>query len=102
MKFVVGVVRGRTLERLSRALGRAGVYRLTVSEVEVLEPGSASPPSEDAHRLRLEIAVNEAFLQPTLDAFESVRDEDEPAWVSVLPLSEVVRIRTGEQGKEAI
>ena len=66
MKFVAGVIRGRTLERLSQALGRAGVYRPTVSEVEILEPESAAPPSEDARRLELEIAVNESFLQPTL------------------------------------
>ena len=101
MKFIVGTIRGRTLEKLAKALGNAGIYRLTVSEVELVSLGAA-PPGADERRLRLEIAVNDEFLQPALRAFEEVRDADEPAWVSVLPLDEVVRIRTGETGNEAI
>ena len=102
MKFIIGVIRGRTLEKLTHALGDAGVYRLTVSEVELVETGAGPSPGADDRRLRLEIAVNDSFLEPTLNAFRAVRGEDDPVWVSVLPLEEVVRIRTGETGKEAI
>ena len=102
MKFIIGVIRGRTLEKLTRALGDAGVYRLTVSEVELVETGVGPPLGVDDRRLRLEIAVNDSFLEPTLDAFRVVRGEDDPVWVCVLPLQEVVRIRTGETGEDAI
>ena len=100
MKFIVGIIRGRSLEQLTEALGKAGIYRLTVSEVEVVETSSTTSPGD--RRLRLEIAVNDRFLKPVLEAFGIVRGPEEPAWVSVLPLEEVVRIRTDESGPEAI
>ncbi len=102
MKFVVGTIKGRSLEQLTAALGRAGVYRLTVCEVEVVSASSSSPSGAAERALRLEVAVNDRFLQPVLDAFELVRGDDEPAWVSVFALDDVVRIRTGESGPEAI
>ena len=102
MKYVIGIIRGGTLEKLSRELGRGGIYRLTISEVEILDTAAASSPGEEERRLRVEIAVNDDFLAPALQAFEAVRDADETAPVSVLPLEEVVRIRTGETGREAI
>ncbi len=38
---------------------------MTVSEVELVS-FEASPPGADERRLRLEIAVNDEFLQPAL------------------------------------
>ena len=102
MKYVVGVVPGSVLEDLTRALGRGGIYRLTVGEVDAVETDSEAPPGPEDRRLRLDIAVNEEFLKPALEAFEEVRARDERVWVSVFPLEDVMRIRTGETGREAI
>ena len=118
MKYVVGIVPPSALERVQRALGEAEIYRLTVSEVEVVRPGEMVPPSGLARGLRLEIAVNDEFLAPAVNAFEKVAAELEkdrpagdarasgvtrfPIQVSVLPLESAVRIRTSERGPEAI
>ena len=55
-------------------------------------------------KVRLEIAVNEDFVQPTIDAIvKGARS----GWIGngkifVLLLERCVRIRTGEEGNEAI
>ncbi len=102
MKFIVGVIRGRSLEELTHALGRAGVYRLTVSEVDEVEIPLCSPLGEEERSLRIEVAVNDPFAPAVLDAFARVRGDEDPAWVGVFPLEDVVRIRTSESGPEAI
>ena len=102
MKYVVGVVPGGALEEVTRALGEGGIYRLTVGEVDIVETRTSVPPSPENRRLRLEIAVNDEFLPPALLAFDDVRRQGYPVWVSVFPLDEVARIRTGERGRDAI
>ncbi|MCA8960835.1 MAG: P-II family nitrogen regulator [Planctomycetes bacterium] len=118
MKFVVGIVPGEALEAVTEALAREAIYRLTISEVEFIDTttaGSGSPirsdRSEESCALRLEIAVNDEFLEPALRAFREVErafGQSEPEsrsgtfWVSVLPLQDVIRIRTGETGTAAI
>ncbi len=53
---------------------------------------------------RLEIAVNDAFVQPTIDAIARGARTGEigDGKIFVLPLEKVVRIRTGESGNDAI
>ncbi len=53
---------------------------------------------------RLEIAVNDAFVQPTIDAIVRGARTGEigDGKIFVLPLEKVVRIRTGESGNDAI
>jgi nitrogen regulatory protein P-II 1 len=117
MKYVIGIVPPAALETVQAALGEAEIFRLTIAEVEVVSsgavPGAASsaemaPPDAGHARggplraLRLEIAVNDSFLAPALDAFERARAAGHAVMVSVLPLEDAVRIRTGERGSEAI
>ena len=54
--------------------------------------------------VRLEIAVSESFVKPTLDALYRATGEEDGArgTVYVLPLKDAIRIRTGERGPEAI
>jgi nitrogen regulatory protein PII len=52
--------------------------------------------------LRVEIAVNDSFLAPALSAFDRARAAGHPVTLRVLAVEEVVRIRTGERGPEAI
>ncbi|MEM7261095.1 MAG: P-II family nitrogen regulator [Planctomycetota bacterium] len=104
MKYVVAIVPGAALSAVTEQLGRAEIYRLTVSDVEVFDPTTSDPDSGHG-RLRLEVAVNDDFLQPAIDAFravESAHPDFESFWVRVLPLDEAVRIRTGETGSGAI
>ncbi|MBI3726533.1 P-II family nitrogen regulator [bacterium] len=125
MKLVVGIVRPERLEAVKEALGEAQVFRLTVSDVQGFaqsadgEAGGAAAPSRAAaayagaqaaprlvRKVKLEIAVNEAFVEPTVRAIARAAklDGGRPGdgKVVVLPLEECVRIRTGERGPEAI
>ena len=55
-------------------------------------------------KVRLEIAVNEDFVQPTIDAIVAGARTGEigDGKIFVLPLDRCVRIRTGEEGNDAI
>jgi nitrogen regulatory protein P-II 1 len=58
-------------------------------------------------KVQLQIAVNEDFVEPTIQAIISAARTGDDGRVGdgkifVLPLEDVVRIRTGERGPEAI
>lgn len=67
-------------------------YRGTVVEVNLLK------------KLRLEVAVNDEFAKPTVDAIASAARTGRigDGKIFVIALDECVRIRTGETGHEAI
>ena len=120
MKLVVAVIQPERLEAVQERLGEARVFRLTVSDVSGIAPaaetaasaayaaGSAPSSGRSAatRRVKLEVAVNEEFVEPTVRAIrEGARlptDTPGAGAVWVLPLEEAIRIRTGERGPEAI
>lgn len=118
MKLVVAVIRPERLEAVQERLGEARVFRLTVSDVQGVAPaaqssaaaayaqGGAPTALAPSRRVKLEIAVNEEFVEPTVRAIrEGARmsaDAEGQGSVWVLPLEEAVRIRTGERGPAAI
>ena len=61
-------------------------------------------------KVRLEIAVNDEFLQPAIDAIMEHAQTDWPdhagdhgdGKIFVVPLEDCIRVRTGLRGKEAI
>ncbi|MBU0678130.1 MAG: P-II family nitrogen regulator, partial [Verrucomicrobia bacterium] len=55
-------------------------------------------------KVRLEIAVNEDYVQPTVDAIVSAARSGKigDGKIFILALEECIRIRTGEKGKDAI
>jgi nitrogen regulatory protein P-II 1 len=55
-------------------------------------------------KVRVEIAVNDAFVKPTLDAIIKGARSGEigDGKIFVLPIEECIRIRTGETGSGAI
>ena len=55
-------------------------------------------------KVRLEIAVNDAFVQPTIDGIIAGARTGEigDGKILVMPLEECIRIRTGEAGGTAI
>jgi nitrogen regulatory protein P-II 1 len=55
-------------------------------------------------KVRLEIAVNDNFVKPTIDAIVKGARSGEigDGKIFVLPVEEAVRIRTGETGTEAV
>ena len=106
MKLVTAVLAPEHLTEVAAALAEVEVYRMTVTECRgVVRKESGEP--DMASRIRLEIAVNENFVKPTLEAIEragQLEREDASGFgkIFVTELLDVVRIRTGERGPDAI
>lgn len=115
MFLVTAVIRPERLEAVKEGLGRVGVYRMTVSDVQGYGRESSQAEIYRGHdytielqaRVKLEVAVNEAFLEPAIEAIlEGARTGEDgrigDGKIFVEELEDVVRIRTGERGPEAI
>ena len=112
MKLIIAIIQPHRLEEVKKALYAAEVNLITVSEVVghgrqkgvtevyrgVKETGNL------LRKIRLEIAVNDNFVQPALDALIKGARTGElgDGKIFVLPLERCVRIRTGEEGHDAI
>jgi nitrogen regulatory protein P-II 1 len=113
MKLIVAIIQPDKLDEVHQALIAAEIFRITVSRVT----GHGQQEDPELYRgeevvpnlipkVRLEIAVNEAFVEPTIEAILAGARHGDGAIgdgkIFVLPLEQVIRIRTGERGGEAI
>ncbi|MGD0999461.1 MAG: P-II family nitrogen regulator [Candidatus Brocadiia bacterium] len=112
MKLIVAIIQPYRLEEVKQALYAADVNLITVSEVVghgrqkgvtevyrgIKEGGNL------LRKIRLEIAVNDDFVQPAINALTKGARTGElgDGKIFVLPLERCVRIRTGEEGHDAI
>ena len=112
MKYVIAIIQPDRLDHVLDLLEKKEIHLVTVSNVmgrgrqkglatvyrSHIEAGSL------LKKVKLEIAVNEAFVQPTVDAIlEGARTgEIGDGKIFVLDLHECVRVRTGETGGVAI
>jgi nitrogen regulatory protein P-II 1 len=113
MKLIIAVIQPDRLEAVREALVKNEVYRITVSRVtgrgqqvdKELYRGQEVAPTL-IPKVRLEVAVNEAFVEPTIEAILSAAKHADgkigDGKIFVLPLEQCIRIRTGERGGEAI
>ncbi|AEB11066.1 P-II family nitrogen regulator [Marinithermus hydrothermalis] len=112
MKLIVAVIRPEKLNDVLEALFKAEVRGLTVSrvqghggETERVETYRGTTVKMELHeKVRLEIAVSEAFVEPTVEAILRAGRTGEvgDGKVFVLPLERVYRIRTGETDAAAV
>lgn len=105
MKLVTAVLAPDKLDAVANALAEKEVFRMTVTECRGVVRGGEAPTL--AEKVRVEIAVNENFVQRTIEALRSagaLSDDDGQGFgkVFVSELLDVVRIRTGERGPDAI
>jgi nitrogen regulatory protein P-II 1 len=112
MKLVIAIIPPHRLENVKQELYKAEVNLLTVNEV--LGHGRQKGITEVYRgvketgnllkKVRLEIAVNDNFVEPTIAAIvKGARTgETGDGKIFVLPLERCIRIRTGEEGREAI
>ena len=112
MKLVVAMIQPHKLPDVKKALFDADIHKMTVTNA--LGCGQQKGYTESYRcviheinllkKVRIEIAVNEKFVQPTIDAIikgartGSIGDGK----IFVLDIQECIRIRTGETGNEAI
>jgi nitrogen regulatory protein P-II 2 len=115
MKLITAIIRPEKLEAVQEALSQRDVYLMTVTDVrgcgrqrgftEVYR--GAEFQVRLLPKLKLEIAVNEAFVEATIEAIVHAARTPECGAVGdgkifVLPLEDCIRIRTGERGGQAI
>jgi nitrogen regulatory protein P-II 2 len=112
MKLVIAIIQPHRLEQVKEELYKAEVNLITVSEV--LGHGRQKGVTEVyrgfketgnlLRKIRLEIAVNDGFVESTIKAIINGARTGElgDGKIFVLPLEECHRIRTGETGGEAI
>lgn len=114
MKLLIAIIRENQLDQVREALVNSGISRITVSNVS----GHGRTQTEEIYRgqkvvpnlvpnVRLEIALNDAFVDPACTAIINATKANDDGLVGsgkifVTPLEECIRLRTGERGSEAI
>jgi nitrogen regulatory protein P-II 1 len=114
MKLIIAIIRDNQLDQVREALIKAEITRITVNHVS----GHGRRVTEEVYRgqkvipnlasnIRLEIAVNDNFVDKAVDAICSAAQANDGDMIGggkifVLPIEQCIRIRTGEKGSEAI
>jgi len=112
MKLIVAIIQPHRLEHVKKELYAAEVNLITVSEVlghgrqmgitevyrGVKEAGNL------LRKVRVEIAVNDDFIEKTVEAIIKGARTGEigDGKIFVLDMQDCIRIRTGEKGSKAI
>ncbi len=112
MKLIVAYIQPERLNAVKQSLYEKGIYRLSV--MNALGCGQQKGYHETYRgsdievnllkKVRLEIAVNEEYVDKTVEAIiEGARTgKIGDGKIFVLDLPDCVRIRTGEKGREAV
>ncbi|MCD4814074.1 P-II family nitrogen regulator [bacterium] len=112
MKLVIAYIQPQKLTEVKDALAAAGVGKMSVTNA--LGCGQQMGFEENYRgnkitinllkKVRLEIAVNDAFLKTVIDTImeSACTDTIGDGKIFVTELVDCYRIRTGEKGKEAI
>lgn len=113
MKLVIAIIQPDRLNAVHQSLIDAEIFRISVSRCT----GHGQQDDRDLYRgqevtpdlipkVRIEIAVNDDFVEPTIKAIVAgARNEGGAIGdgkIFVMPLDDCIRIRTGERGSEAI
>jgi nitrogen regulatory protein P-II 1 len=115
MKLIIAIIQPSRLEAVKDALTEVEVFRLTVMDVQGFGRQKGHTEVYRGHefsvnllrKVQLQIAVNEEFVEPTIEAIIKGGRSGETGEIGdgkifVLPLEDCIRIRTGERGTEAI
>ncbi|MBB6482261.1 P-II family nitrogen regulator [Spirochaeta isovalerica] len=112
MFLVTAMIQPQKFEDVKKALFDANVHKMTVTSVKGCgqqkgyEESFRGVVSEVnlMNKIRLDIAVNKEFVEPTVDAIiKGARSGNiGDGKIFVTELKECIRIRTGEKGSDAI
>ena len=112
MKMVTAIVKPFKLDEVREALSAIGVQGITVTEVKGFgrQTGhtelyrGAEYVVDFLPKVKIEAAVDDAIVDRVIEAIESAARTGKigDGKVFVSPLEQVVRIRTGETGKDAL
>ena len=112
MKYIVAIIQPDRLDDVLEKLTEKEIHLVTVSNVVGRGRQKGEAEVYRSHKevgcllkkIKLEIAVNEAYVRPTIDAILAGGRTGQigDGKIFVMDLNQVVRIRTGEEGNEAI
>jgi nitrogen regulatory protein P-II 2 len=112
MKYIIGIIQPDRLDDVLKRLTEKEIHLVTVSSVigrgrqqgvaEVYR--SHKEPGNLLKKTKLEIAVNDEYVEPTVEAItDGARSGNiGDGKIFILDLPECIRIRTGEKGNTAI
>ena len=112
MKLIVAVLKPFKLDEVKEALKALGVHGLTLTEAQGFgrQRGhtevyrGAEYEVEFVPKIRLEILVDDSQVDPVtnaiVDAAGTGQIGDGKVWI--IPVEEVIRVRTGERGPDAL
>ena len=112
MKLIIAMVQPHKLPDVKQELFKKKIYKMSVTNV--LGAGQQGGYTETYRgvitrvnllkKVRLEIAVNEDFVDPTIEAIKKGARSGKigDGKIFVLDLPRCIRIRTGEEGEKAI
>ena len=112
MKYVIAVIQPDRLDDVLDKLMKSEIHLVTVSTVMGRGRQKGIAEVYRSHKeagtllkkVKLEIAVNDAFVQPTVDAIMGGARSGQigDGKIFIMDLERCLRIRTGEEGPEAI
>ncbi len=112
MKKIEAIIKPFKLEEVKNALTKIGVQGMTISEVkgfgrqrghtEVYR--GAEYKTEFIPKVKIELIVNDFLVLGAVEAIEHTAKTGEvgDGKIFLLPVEEVIRIRTGERGGDAV
>lgn len=112
MKMITAIIQPEKLDDVKEALFHAGICKMTVSRVK----GCGQQGGFTEHyrgqirsvnlleKVKIEIAVNQEFVKPTVKAIIKAAKSGNigDGKIFVMPLEECIRIRTEDEGVDAI
>ena len=112
MKYIVAIIQPDRLDDVLQVLDEKQIHLVTVSSVMGRGRQKGVATVYRSHKeagsllkkVKLEIAVNEEYVKPTMEAImlKARTGQVGDGKIFLLDLKEVVRIRTGETGNMAI
>ncbi len=112
MKYIIAIIKPFKISEVKQALSDVGIDRMTVTEVKGY--GRQKGHSElyrgteyqidFVPKLRVELAIDDDDLDRVLEAIRRAAHTDSigDGKIFVMNLEEAIRIRTGEQGPDAL
>lgn len=112
MKLIIAYIRPERLNQVKQSLYEHNIFRMSITNAlgcgqqgGFVEHYRGSEQEVNLlKKVRLEIAVNDDYVQPTVDAIIAGARTEEvgDGKIFVMPLAECIRVRTGETGSDAI
>ncbi|GEN26366.1 nitrogen regulatory protein P-II 1 [Halovibrio variabilis] len=112
MKLITAIIKPFKLDDVRESLSDIGVQGITVTEVKGFgrQKGhtelyrGAEYVVDFLPKVKLEVAVDDDMVEKVIDAITQVANTGKigDGKIFVMPLEQVIRIRTGETGKDAV